>query len=383
MKFNDRSQIDALAKFKGQGDLVTSFYLDTDKGRLSRKEIQLALKNLVNEAKERACGLAAGKDKTDALLQDLDRVAEHGGQALTSSNAAGLALFSASRRDFWQALELPHGPRNRVIFDASFYIRPLAAILDKYSHICVLLIDRREAVWYDVAMGEIKLLDKIHSDVPGKVREGGFEGTAAKRIERHIDAHLQEHHKKAALKTFEISKKTPFDWLFLGTEETPSAEFEPHLHSYLRDKVKARLRSRVSDPPAKVLDEVLEVEGALKKAEEEAVVQNLVAELERGGLAASGMRDVLRHLNQFEVHSLVVTHNLARPGRLCPVHKFLYLEELQCPVDDKKTDPVPDIVDEAIETVLKRGGAVKQVDPPSKLDRYGGIGAFLKYKTGA
>ena len=41
--------------------------------------------------------------------------------------------------------------RNRVIFDANFYLRPLASILDKYSHICAVLIDRREAVWYDVA----------------------------------------------------------------------------------------------------------------------------------------------------------------------------------------------------------------------------------------
>ncbi|MGZ8841634.1 MAG: hypothetical protein ACXW2M_08720, partial [Candidatus Aminicenantales bacterium] len=59
----------------------------------------------------------------------------------------------------------------------------------------------------------------------------------------------------------------------------------------------------------------------------------------------------------------------------------LYLDELKCPIDDKKTDVVQDLVDEAIETVLKRGGTVRQIEPPSKLDRYGGIGAFLKYKA--
>jgi len=56
MKFQGRSQIEALAKFKGQGGLVTSFYLNTDKGRLNKKEIQLALKNLLSEAKTRAGG---------------------------------------------------------------------------------------------------------------------------------------------------------------------------------------------------------------------------------------------------------------------------------------------------------------------------------------
>jgi hypothetical protein len=37
-------------------------------------------------------------------------------------------------------------------------------------------------------------------------------------------------------------------------------------------------------------------------------------------------------------------------------------------------------VDEAIETAAKRSCAVRQVSPPTKLDRFGSIGAFLKYK---
>ncbi|HSA96914.1 MAG TPA: hypothetical protein VLJ16_12750, partial [Acidobacteriota bacterium] len=209
----------------------------------------------------------------------------------------------------------------------------------------------------------------------------GFEGTAAKRIERHIDAHLLEHYKKASQKTLELSKKQPFDWLFIAAEENHIGDFESHLHSYLREKVKARLHARVTDPQAKVLKEVLEVEANLKKTEEAEAVQKLIAELERGGLATSGLRDTIRRLNQFEVQSLIVTHNYGRPGRVCPTHKFLYLDEEKCPIDDKKTEIVADVVDEIIETVLKRGGMVKQIEPPSKLDRYGGIGAFLKYKA--
>ena len=381
MKLHDRSQIEALAKFKSQGDLVTSFYLDTDKGRQGRKELQLALKNLLNEARTRACGLSVAKDKVESLLGDLDLIADHGAQALTASNAAGLAFFSHSQKKFWHALELPHGPRNRIIFDINFYIRPLAAILDKYSPICALLISRREARWYDVALNEIKALDELESDVPSRVREGGFEGTAAKRIERRIDAHLQDHFKRTAQRTFDLSKKHPFDWLFIGCEDNHCPDFEPHLHAYLRDRMKARLKSRVGDPPSKVLQEVLEVEARLKKAEEEETVQKLVAELERGGLAASGLRDTIHRLNQFEVQSLVVTHNFSKPGRICPAHRILYLTELKCPICDKKTEIVQDVVDEAIETVLKRGGTVKHITAPSKLDRYGEIGAFLKYKA--
>jgi hypothetical protein len=51
MKFQSRSQIEALTKHKSQGSLVTSLYLNTDKSRQGRKEIQLALKNLLNDAR--------------------------------------------------------------------------------------------------------------------------------------------------------------------------------------------------------------------------------------------------------------------------------------------------------------------------------------------
>jgi peptide subunit release factor 1 (eRF1) len=381
MKLQTRSQIEALAKFRSQGDLVTSFYLDSDKSRRSKKEIQLTLKNLISESKARAGGLGVAKGRIESLVADLDHIAEYGGQALASSNAAGLAFFSHSRKKFWHVLELPHGPRNRVIFDTNFYIRPLAAILDKHSAICALLVGRREARWYEIVLNEIRALDELESDVPSRVKEGGFEGTAAKRIERHIDAHLQDHFKRTAQRTFDLSKKHPFDWLFIGYEDNHGADFESHLHPYLRDRVKAKLRARVGDSPAKVLQEVLETEARLKKAEEVEIVAKLVSEIERGGLATSGLKDTIHRLNQYEVQTLVVTHNFSKAGRICPTHKILYVDELKCPVCDKKTEIVQDVVDEAIETLLKRGGTVKHITPPSKLDRYGHIGAFLKYKA--
>ena len=381
MKFTGRPEIESLTGFKGRDDLVTSFYLDTDKSRLSKKEIQVSAKNLLTAARLQVEALAAGKELKDSLGRDLDRVADHIALHLASLNAAGLALFACSRRDFWLALELPHGPRNRAIFDKTFYVRPLAAILDKYSRICVLLLARREARWFEVFMGEIRPLDSLTSDVPGKIKDGGFEGTASKRIERHLDARLHDHFKKVAQTTFDLFKKNGFDWLLVGYEDNHHVDFESHLHTYLKDKLKDRLKSRVGDTPAKVLKEALEVEGRIKKTEEEETVQRLIAELERGGRASSGLRDTLNRLNVFEVQSLVATHNFAKEGRVCPTHRFLYVDEAKRPVCDKPTEVLVDVIDEAIETALKRRCPVKQITPPSKLDRYGHIGAFRKYKA--
>jgi len=381
MKLQGRPDIEALTGFKGRDDLVTSFYLDTDKSRLSKKEIQVSLKNLLAAARLEVEAMDAAKDKKESLAADLERIGAHVSQGLGSLNAPGLALFSCARRDFWRPLELPHGPRNRAVFDSTFYVRPLAAIVDRFSRICVLLLNRREARWYEVVMGEIRPLESLQSDVPAKVRDGGFEGTEAKHIERHIEAHLRDYFKKVAQATFDLFKKNAYDWLLLGYEDNHRLDFESHLHAYLKERIKGRMKSRVTDAPAKVLKEALEVEERVKKAEEDETVQNLIAELERGGRACSGLKDTLHRLNQFEVQSLVVTHNFSKQGRICPTHRFLYVDELQCPACQKKTEVLLDVIDEAIEAALKRRCAVKQITPPSKLDRYGQIGAFLKYKA--
>ncbi len=381
MKFSSRSQIEALAGFKSRDHLATSLYLETDKSRLTKKEIRVSLKNLLSEGRSRLEGMDLSKEKKESLGRDLDLIGDFFHKSLSSTNSSGAALFSCSGQNFWEVLELPHGPRNRLIFEPNFYLRPLSAIRDKYHQICALVLSRREARWYGVFAGEISELASLSSDVPSKVREGGFEGTESKRIERHIDAHLQEHFKKVAQTTFDLNKKKAFDWLLLGTEDNHSGDLESHFHSYLKDKVKGRLKCRTNDSPPKILKEVLALEKELKKSEEDGIVMNLIAKLERGGLACSGIKDTLERLNRFEIQSLVVTHQFSKQGRICPNHSFLFVDDMKCPSCQKRTEIVADVIDEAIETAYKRNVPVRHITPPSKLDRYGHIGAFLVYKS--
>jgi len=380
MKFTGRAQIESLTQFKADNFPVTSFYLDTDKSRLSKKEISVTLKQVLNEGKARIEAMDFAREKKESLALDLERIGGFCAQNLGSFNCAGLALFGCSRKGFWLPLFLPHGPRNRFVVGQTFYVRPLPAILDKYRRICVFLVSRREAKWYEVYMGEITPLDKLASDVPGRVKKGGYEGNESKRIERHIEAHALEHFKKAARMTFDIFKKNHFVSLFLGCEDDSYRILEPVLHAYIKDRLNGRMKAKPADCAAEVLKEALEIENGLKTKEESEVVQKLIAELERGGMACSGVRETLQRLNQFEVQTLVVTHNYSKEGRACPNCKFLYLEDEICPVCQRKTDPVADVIDEAIEAALKHKCTVKQIEATTRLDRYGRVGAFLKYK---
>jgi hypothetical protein len=380
MKLLSRQQVEKLAYVRGDKYLTTSFFLDTDKSRRTKKEILVSAKNLLTLGRSRIEALDPDKERKASLLCDLDKIQEFCGQN-AASNSVGLAVFSRHGDKFWQDFHLPHPPRNRIIFEPTPYVRPLFAILGRYRRICVLLIGRRDAKWYNVFMGEISALDSLSSDVPGRVKEGGFEGTESKRIERHIESHLHDHFKVAAQRTFELFKKHQFDWLFLSCEESIHSDFEPFLHSYLIDRLKGRLKAKVSDPPDRILRETRALEQKLNSAEEAEIVRRFVAELEKGGRAVSGIKETLRKLNMVEVQALLVSHNFTAEGKVCPRCEFLYVAEDVCPTCQIKTQAVLDVVDEAIGAAVNQQAEVRQITPPSKLDHYGKIGAFLRFKA--
>jgi peptide chain release factor subunit 1 len=381
MKLLSREQIEDLVKFKNEDYFTTSFFLDTSKNRLTRKEIQLSLKNLLNSSKVKLDQMSMSKAKKDSLLRDLDKIKKYCDRNLPSYSDVGLALFSCSQLDYWQEFNLVKSPRNLIIFDQNPYVRPLSAILNEYNRVCVLTLDRKTAKWYEIYMGEITLLDTLTGDVPSKVREGGWEGYNSKRIERHIESLLHDFFKKSANKTFSLMKKHDFNWLLLGCGEEYYQYLEPLLHPYLKKKIKAHLKVKPSDSQDKILKAVLEVKDQLKKQEKQGLVKSFLAEIEKDGLAVSGLTNTLRALNRGEVQTLLVTRQFSKSGKKCPKCGFLFSEDSVCPSCQKKTDPMLDIIDEAVEAALNSSCDIRHINPPSDLDRYGKIGAFLRYKA--
>lgn len=381
MKLSNRAQIEALAHFQSNDYETTSLYLDTDKSRRTAKEIKLMFKNLYSKSLSLLDQRDLSRAKKDSLGRDLEKIKTFFTQQLNSHGFPGLAVFSCCGENFWQAFELPGTPRNRIVFDKDPYVRPLSAILNEHERISVLVFDRKEAKWYDVVMGEIQMLESLKSDVPQKVREGGWEGYESKRIERHIKTHLRDHFKRTAKTTFDLFKVHGFDWLFLGCADEYGAELEPLLHPYLQTKLRGRLKVKPSDSPDRVLREAMALEKNLKAQDEQAVLHQYTAELKKGGLAVSGLKRTLQSLNRSAVQTLLVTTNFSKPGRICPKCQFLYADETRCASCSIKTEPVQDIIDEAVESALDKNCQVRHITPPSQLRRYGNIGALLRFKS--
>lgn len=381
MKLISREQIENLAKFKSSEFLTTSFYLDTKKRKKTRKEVNLALKNQLAKGKSRLEGMNLTRKQKDSLLKDLDVIGNYCRKHLISYTGAGLALFSCAGKDFFQDIELPNSPLNRIIFDQNPYVRLLSAILNEHTRICCLAIDRKEAKWYDIYAGEITQADSLTGDIPKRIKEGGWEGYDSKRIERHINQQLKDYFKKTAQNTFRLLKKNAFDWFFLGCQDEYCAEFDSFLHPYIKKRMKGRLKISPGDSKDKVLQKTEDLVKELKIAEKEAILRTFTSEMKKGGLSVSGLKNTLRKINRGEVQTLLITRYLSKPGRLCPKCRFLYADEATCPSCRIKTSTLLDVVDEAVEAALEKNAQIRHITPPSDLNQYGDIGAILRYKT--
>jgi len=381
MKLTSQDQIEKLANFRSKNYFTTSFFLDTSRDRMSKKEVELSFKNLMSRSQTRLGKRELDSKKKDSLFEDLEKIQKYCSQKLPFYDHYGLSIYSCSGEDFWEVYNLVKSPRNMVIFDRNPYVRPLSAIFEQYHRICALVMDRKEAKWYDIYMGEIHLIEKMETDLSKHKGETGREGFGSQSLEKHLASLFQTHIKKASNKTFEVFKKDGFDWLFVGASDDYLKELKSHFHPYLKERMKGILKAKPHDSADKILKEALEIKEDLKKKEEQQVVRDFESVLKRGGLAVSGIRNILRSLNKGEVKTLLVTRKFSKPGRLCPKCRFVYLDETECVRCKVKTIPVIDVIDEAVEAGMNQSCQVRHINPPSRLDRYGGIGAFLRFKS--
>jgi len=229
-------------------------------------------------------------------------------------------------------------------------------------------------------MDDIKLIEEIRGEVPPKVREGGWEGYESKRIERHIETHLHDYFKICAQKTFNLFQKNQFEWFFLGCKEEYLPIIKEHLHPYLLQRFKGQIKATPNDNEDKTFEEIKNLEKELKEKEKEQLVKQLISEIQKDGLAITGLDSTLDYLNRSAVQSLLVTRYYSQPGYSCPKCHFLYASYTTCPGCQISTQPVLDVIDEAIEMALDKNCEVKHINPPTQLQNYGHIGAFLRFK---
>ncbi|MEW5996154.1 MAG: peptide chain release factor aRF-1 [Candidatus Micrarchaeota archaeon] len=279
--------------------------------------------------------------------------------------------------------------------DSRFFLEPLERMLEAKDVYGVIAMDGREATLAIVRGTEIQVVKKLISHAHAKVRKGG---QSARRYERLIEESIEKYYKRVG---------EAVDEHFLGRIKGmvvggpgPTKEFFVKMSPFnYQIKVLGVVDTGYTDEygireALSKAESILETQGAVK---ERALVERFIKEVVGGGLATYGLREVMGAVESRQAATVLVSEGLqfnmvewkcsscgetlSKPMREEP-------KPVRCPkcgAEMEVTGIVP-LIDYLIENAEEKGIKIEVVSTNTVegnqfLQGFGGIGAFLKYRT--
>lgn len=359
-----------LAGFKGNEHPVVSLYLDVDGRRWPRyQDCESRVEMLVRDALERGNG-------HHPVAADLERVESYVKGGLDRSNTRGLAIF-ASGDALWEVFQLAVPVRDQIVVNETPHVRQLEAVLDKYEAFGVLLVDRQRARMFVFELGELVDRSELFEQLPRHDDDGG--DWDKDHVRDHAATLARQHLKHAARVAFEVFQNHPFEHLILAVSDDIAGELERFLHSYLRERIAARVHIPASASEAEIRSAALEVEEDVERQKEQELVDRIRAAVGAGQGGVAGLADVLAAVADRRVDTLLVSEGYAPEGWQCKGCGFLAPLGPNCARCDEAMRRVDDVVELAIEDAVLNAARVRVCAANADLDVMGRVAAHLRF----
>ena len=377
-----RDEIRELAAFQAdetKGACALSFYFQPDppQDRSHRREAIVA-KDIVKQALKSS----AASGKNGSLHADLDRVLDLATNL--RGNARGKAVFACSAQNFWKEYELPpHLGGTQIYLQPQFQLKPLAALLGAQPALCVVMVDRQRARFFDLRLDVLREHGAIVHMLSRSASSYGYNGYEAGHAERRVSEEALQHFKAVSERLRVDFERGAWERLIVGCHDVNWPEFEVHLHPY----VKQRLIGRFSADVASVSnEEIRDHAGALLSqwiTERASTKVSEALEFARAnGRGVAGLRRVLQALETGEVQTIFLTENYSARAVQCPHCGHLDAHLIaSCVACGRRTHELADVCDAIIPIAIQRNIELFYLKEHDGLDRAGNIAALLRFRS--
>ena len=289
----------------------------------------------------------------------------------------GAAIFLCWALDFVQAYPLTVSGRDLIWVDSSPYIRPLAELQDEYENFVVVAADNTASRVFFVTSARPDQDAKIKGDVKNNVKKGGW---SQKRYERRRSNELMHYAKEIVDILTEMDQKEKFSRLFLvGSQET-MVEIEGALTAPLTAKLAGKQNVDFSAGDDPIFETAFELAAAAERTSEEQLWERIKDEYLRGGLAVTGVDEVLKAAAVGRVEKMAVTRDARIAGTRCrDCENLLAGTPVKCTICGSENVFKVDLVNELVELLALSSAETDFVDPIPALSEAGEVAALLRY----
>ncbi len=374
-----RENIRELAAFESHEGCALSFYYQpsTPKDKSHREELIL-VKDLVRNALREA----EKHGRNGCARQDLDKILEMA-EHLHGNSGRAKAVFACSKDNFWREYDLPPRLAQTILFvNKRFHLRPLTAIADVLPRLLILVADKSKARFFELWMDEIREIEKLANELPRRGRSDGFAGYDAKHAERHVEHEAMHWYKRLAERMREY-QESGYERFLLGCRDENWPEFEPYLHSYVKQRFVGRFAvdpATVTTPQVRASAEALY--NQFRANRRASLVREAVGGAQRNGRGAIGLRRVLEALETREMQTLLLARNFAAPAVQCANcgHLDSHIAK-NCAVCGSDTVHLDDVSDALLRVGLRNGVEIIHIPDNPDLAAAGGVAAVLRFRA--
>jgi hypothetical protein len=282
---------------RGEGMIVSCY---ADKSLVGYQSHWPArLKNAVAEIDQR---LADDPEACGRFARDVAVIRRALGNR-TTRRAQGMAVFSATDRDFLQVFVLNVPVRDALVLDEQPYLVPLLEAIHRQRRYLVVLTDSHRGRLYAAEWGRADLLNEIVEDVPRRQRSAGETwGKQQATIERHRKQHMLHYRKSLVGLVQKAWNDAPFRGLILLGEHETLAALRAALPASLAGRVVHEAPHSWLGRQPSITAKVQAVLETALRVHDERLVKELERRLrERSYCVAAGPQEVIDALRNGQV----------------------------------------------------------------------------------
>jgi peptide subunit release factor 1 (eRF1) len=366
-------QVRQLAQVNGNGGHFLSLYIDTKRNDEAQKDrIRLFLKH----ESQRIRAEIGGNGHGEMIERGIKQIEEYISNGLDNSTR-GLALFSCPSENFFLPIQLPVPVDPQLAIGARPELRQLFRLRQEHPQVLIALVDAKTARLCRMSFHElVQAVDLESADVPRKHDQGGW---SQANIQRHVQDHIDRHHKDVAEVLNKMAEGGAVKGVILSGQERNIANFREYLNKHASERVIGSLHLDMRASDAEIIEAaqpIVQQQLADQQGMRLDALQEATKSTGRGAVGAAKVADAV---NQRRLLELFLTRDARLQGWKCAGCGIIGdAVPLTCPACSGQVMTI-DLVEEFIAAATNENADVHFVDSFPLLDRHEGVGATFRF----
>jgi peptide chain release factor subunit 1 len=348
---------------------VLSVYLNTEPSEGNADTYKLRLRTMLKEVN-------MPKD-VSAVERYFDHEYDRAGRSVV--------VFSCAPEEYFRSYSLAVPIRSRVRVGDHPHVKPLADLLDSYGGYGVALVDKQGARMFSFHLGELREQEGVMGEAVRHIKRGGASSVAGRRggvagKTKHAEEVAGRNMKEAAEFAAHFFADNNVRRVLIGGAESNVAPFRSQLPKAWQSLIVGTFPMSMTAGKDEVLERTMQIGREAERRRETELIKTLINNASKGRGGVVKLDDTLRSVHEGRVQSLVIREGYRAPGYCCQGCGYITGQQhKKCPFCGNTFEQIPDAVEMVVRKVMQQGGEVEVLHDDQNTERFGHIGAILRY----